>query len=49
MSQFLGAKGPVKFYYSTNYLLDVEKGVIMDLEGSPSTRVLEVAITLQKP
>jgi transposase len=45
MSQFSGAKGRAEFYYSTNYLIDVENGVIMDVEGSPSTRTLEVATT----
>ena len=45
MSQWSGAKGPAEFYYSTNYLIDVENGVIMDVEGSPSTLALEVATT----
>jgi len=45
MSQWSGAKGPAEFYYSTNYLIDTEHGVIMDVEASPSTNSLEVATT----
>ena len=45
MSQWSGAKGPAEFYYSTNYLIDVEHGVIMDVEATPSTHGLEVATT----
>jgi len=45
MSQWSGAKGPAQFYYSTNYLIDVHKGVIMDVEASPSTHAFEVGTT----
>lgn len=45
MSQWSGAKGPAQFYYSTNYLIDVWRGVIMDVEASPSTHSLEVDTT----
>jgi transposase len=45
MSQWSGAKGPAEFYYSTNYLVDVEHGVIMDVEASPSTHGFEVGTT----
>ena len=45
MSQWSGAKGRAEFYYSTNYLIDTECGVIMDVEASPSTLSLEVATT----
>ncbi len=45
MAQWSGAKGPAEFYYSTNYLIDVEHNVIMDVEASPSTNKLEVATT----
>jgi hypothetical protein len=45
MSQWSGAKGPAEFYYSTNYLIDVENGAIMDAEVSPSTLALEIATT----
>jgi IS5 family transposase len=45
MAQWSGAKGPAEFYYSTNYLIDVEHNIIMDVEASPSTNKLEVATT----
>jgi len=45
MSQWTSAKRPAEFFYSTNYLIDVEHRVIMDVEASPSTNVLEVATT----
>ena len=45
MAQWSGAKGRAEFYYSTNYLIDTEHGVIMDVEASPSTLSLEVATT----
>lgn len=45
MAQWSGAKGPAEFYVSTNYLIDVEHNVIMDVEASPSTLALEVATT----
>lgn len=45
MAQWSGAKGPAEFYYSTNYLIDVEDNIIMDVQASPSTNKLEVATT----
>jgi transposase len=45
MAQWSGAKGRAEFFYSTNYLIDTEHGVIMDVEASPSTLSLEVATT----
>ena len=45
MSQWSGAKGPAEFYYSTNYLIDVENNIVIDVEASPSTLKLEVATT----
>lgn len=45
MAQWSGAKGPAEFYYSNNYLIDVEHNVIMDVQASPSTHKLEVATT----
>lgn len=45
MAQWSSAKGLAEFYYSTNYLVDIEHGVIMDVEVSPSTHALEVATT----
>jgi len=45
MCQWTGAKGPADFYYSNNYLIDVDHNVIMDVEASPSTNLLEVDTT----
>ena len=45
MAQWSGAKGTAEFYYSTNYLIDVENSIVMDVEASPSTLKLEVATT----
>ncbi len=45
MAQWTGAKGPANFFYSTNYLIDIDNNVIMDVEASPSTHALEVATT----
>ncbi len=44
-SQWSSAKGPAEFYYSTNYMVDVEKNIIMDVEASVSTLRSEVATT----
>ena len=43
--QWTGAKGPANFFYSTNYLIDVDHNIIMDVEASPSTKLLEVDTT----
>ncbi len=45
MAQWTGAKGPANFFYSTNYLIDIDNNIIMDVEASPSTHALEVATT----
>lgn len=45
MAQWSGAKGPAEFYYSTNYMIDIENNIILDVEASPSTNKLEVATT----
>jgi hypothetical protein len=45
MAQWSSAQGRAQFFYSTNYLIDTEHGVIMDVEASPSTLSLEVATT----
>ena len=44
-SQWSAAKGPAEFYYSTNYMVDVGKNIIMDVEASVSTLSSEVATT----
>ena len=45
MAQWSGAKGRAEFYYSTNYMIDIKQGIIMDVEASPSTNALEVGTT----
>ena len=45
MAQWSGAKGPAEFYYSTNYMIDIENNIILDVEASPSTLRLEVQTT----
>jgi transposase len=45
VAQWTAAKGPAVFSYSTNYIVDVEHGVIMDVEASPSTTQTEVQTT----
>jgi transposase len=45
MAQWSGAKGPAEFYYSTNYMIDIENNIIMDVEASPSTHRLEFQTT----
>lgn len=37
--------GPAFFAYSTNYLLDTEHGVILDVEATPAHRTAEVDFT----
>jgi len=37
--------GPAFFAYSTNYLIDVEHGVIVDVEATPANRSYEVEST----
>lgn len=45
MCQWSGAKGPANFFYSTNYMIDVDNNIIVDVEGSPSTHAMEVSAT----
>ena len=45
MAPWSGAKGPAEFYYSTNYMIDIENNIILDVAASPSTNKLEVATT----
>ncbi|MCW3110995.1 MAG: putative transposase [Segetibacter sp.] len=45
MSQWSAIKGPAQFYYSTNYMIDVEHGIIMDVEASLTNHASEVATT----
>jgi transposase len=37
--------GPAFYAYSTNYLVDTEAGIIVDVEATPAHRTLEVAST----
>ena len=45
MAQWSAAGGSAYFFYSTNYLLDIDNNIIMDVEATPSHRQLEVATT----
>jgi len=45
MCQWTAAKGRPNFVYSTNYMVDTEHSVILDVEASPSTHKAEVATT----
>lgn len=45
MCQWSGAKGSANFFYSTNYMIDVSKNIIVDVEATPSTIALEVRAT----
>ena len=45
MSQWAGYKGPGQFYYCTNYLIDIEHNVILDVEPTPGYRIAEVTST----
>ena len=42
MAQWAGDKGPGQFYYSTNYLIDIEHNIIVDVEPTPAHRTAEV-------
>lgn len=42
MSQWTAAKGAAIYAYSTNYVIDIQNNIIMDVEASPSIRTLEV-------
>lgn len=45
MARWTAAKGPAIFAYSTNIMIDVEHGVIMDVEATPGFRSDEVHST----
>jgi len=45
MAQWSGDKGPAQFYYSTNYLIDIEHNIIVDVEPTPAHRIAEVTST----
>jgi len=47
MSQWQGDKGPGQFYYSTNYLIDIENNIILDVEPTPAHKTSEVTSTQQ--
>jgi hypothetical protein len=45
-SRWTAARSGATFYaYSTNYLIDIEAGIIMDVEATPANRSFEVAST----
>ncbi len=44
-ARWTAAKGPAIFAYSTNIMIDVENGVIMDVEATPGFRTDEVEST----
>jgi len=46
MAQWTAAPGGPAFYaYSTNYLVDIEAGIIVDVEATPAHRSQEVNAT----
>lgn len=45
LARWTAAKGPAIFAYATNYMIDVEHGVIMDVEATPAFRSDEVEST----
>ncbi len=44
-ARWTASRGKAQFAYSTNYMVDVEWGVIVDVETSPGNRIDEVACT----
>lgn len=44
-ARWTAARGKAQFAYSTNYVVDVKWGVIMDVEASPGNRIDEVDCT----
>jgi transposase len=44
-ARWTASRGKAQFAYSTNYMLDVQFGVIVDVEASPGNRSDEVACT----
>jgi hypothetical protein len=45
LSRWMLKHVPARFYYCTNYLIDVEHNVIVDVEATPTNRSLEVEST----
>jgi transposase len=45
MARWTAAGGPAFFAYSTNYLVDMQAGVIVDVEATPAIRTAEVDAT----
>lgn len=45
MARWTAAGGPAFFAYSTNYLIDVQAGIIVDVEATPALRTDEVDAT----
>lgn len=45
MLQWMAVRGRAEFIYSTNYMIDIENNIIVDVEASPSTKSLEVKAT----
>jgi len=45
MSQWSAIKGPAQFYYSTNYMIEFEHGIVVDVEASMANHASEVATT----
>jgi len=48
MAQWAGDKGLGQFYYCTNYLIDIEHNVILDVEPTPAYRIAEITSTQDK-
>jgi len=44
-ARWTAARGKAQFAYSTNYMIDIQCGVIVDVEASPGNRIDEVACT----
>lgn len=42
LSRWMQKGGPARFYYCTNYLIDIDNNIIVDVEATPTNRVLEV-------
>ena len=42
LSRWMQKGGPARFYYCTNYLIDIDHNIILDVEATPTNRILEV-------
>lgn len=42
LSRWMQKGGPARFYYCTNYLIDIDHNIILDVEATPTNRVFEV-------